>query len=43
MNELFGLAIVRKSLELHGSRISVSSEVDRGTTFEFELPGARAA
>jgi signal transduction histidine kinase len=38
-----GLAIVQKILELHGSRISVSSELNAGTTFEFDLPGARAA
>lgn len=33
-----GLAIVRKILDLHGSRITVSSQVDQGTCFEFELP-----
>ena len=38
-----GLAIVRKILDLHGSRITVSSEVDRGTCFEFELPTRAAA
>ena len=38
-----GLAIVRKILDLHGSLITVSSEVDRGTCFEFELPTRAAA
>ncbi|MDX2428811.1 MAG: ATP-binding protein [Xanthomonadales bacterium] len=38
-----GLAIVRKILDLHGSRITVSSELDRGTCFEFDLPTQAAA
>ncbi len=38
-----GLAIVKRILELHESRISVTSEVDRGTRFEFELPAPLAA
>jgi signal transduction histidine kinase len=38
-----GLAIVRKILDLHGSRITVNSEVDRGTCFEFDLPTRAAA
>ena len=38
-----GLAIVRKILDLHGSRITVSSEVDHGTCFEFDLPTRAAA
>ena len=38
-----GLAIVKRILELHGSRITVTSEVDHGTRFEFELPMAQAA
>lgn len=38
-----GLAIVRKILDLHGSRITVNSEVDRGTCFEFDLPTKAAA
>jgi signal transduction histidine kinase len=33
-----GLAIVKRILDLHGSRISVTSEVDVGTRFEFTLP-----
>jgi signal transduction histidine kinase len=33
-----GLAIVKRILDLHGSRITVTSEVDTGTRFEFELP-----
>jgi len=33
-----GLAIVRRILDLHGSRITVSSQLDRGTRFEFDLP-----
>jgi len=33
-----GLAIVRRILDLHGSRITVSSQVDSGTRFEFDLP-----
>ncbi len=33
-----GLAIVRHLLELHGSVISVKSEVDQGTSFTFRLP-----
>jgi signal transduction histidine kinase len=38
-----GLAIVRKILDLHGSQITVTSEVDAGTTFAFDLPAAHAA
>lgn len=38
-----GLAIVRKILDLHGSRITVSSEPGRGTCFEFALPAQKAA
>ncbi len=38
-----GLAIVRRILDLHGSRITVTSEVDRGTRFEFALPTGKAA
>jgi signal transduction histidine kinase len=38
-----GLAIVRKILDLHGSRITVSSEPDKGTRFEFALPTQKAA
>lgn len=38
-----GLAIVRRILDLHGSRITVTSEIDRGTRFEFALPTGRAA
>jgi len=38
-----GLAIVRKILDLHGSQITVSSEIDAGTTFAFDLPVAQAA
>lgn len=33
-----GLAIVKRILDLHGSRITVTSEVNRGTRFEFDLP-----
>jgi signal transduction histidine kinase len=33
-----GLAIVKRILDLHESRITVSSKVDAGTRFEFELP-----
>ncbi|MDJ0698531.1 MAG: ATP-binding protein [Woeseiaceae bacterium] len=32
-----GLAIVKRILDLHGSRITVTSEVDQGTRFEFDL------
>lgn len=32
-----GLAIVKRILDLHESRIAVTSEVDRGTRFEFNL------
>lgn len=38
-----GLAIVRKILDLHGSRITVSSEPNKGTCFEFVLPTRLAA
>ena len=34
-----GLAIVKRILELHGSVIKVRSELNRGTTFSFELSG----
>jgi signal transduction histidine kinase len=37
-----GLAISRKIVEGLGGRIRVSSEVDRGTTFELEFPRAAA-
>lgn len=33
-----GLAITKKILDLHESVISVNSEMDKGTTFEFALP-----
>lgn len=33
-----GLAIVKRILDLHNSRITVTSKVDAGTRFEFELP-----
>ncbi|MDH3351149.1 MAG: HAMP domain-containing histidine kinase [Gammaproteobacteria bacterium] len=32
-----GLAIVKRILDLHESRITVTSDVDRGTRFEFDL------
>jgi len=38
-----GLAIVKRILDLHDSRITVTSTVDQGTRFEFELPAAEAA
>jgi DNA-binding response OmpR family regulator len=36
------LAIVKRILDLHGSRITVTSTLNQGTRFEFEIP-ARAA
>ena len=33
-----GLAIVKRILELHGSVINVSSELEKGTTFSFRIP-----
>ena len=38
-----GLAIVRKILDLHDCQISVTSVIDKGTRFEFELPTQKAA
>lgn len=38
-----GLAIVRRILDLHGSRITVHSRPDEGTRFEFDLPSRVAA
>lgn len=38
-----GLAIVKRILELHGCAIRVSSELARGTRFEFSLPREAAA
>ena len=38
-----GLAIVKRILELHGSVIKVRSELNRGTTFSFELGGEGTA
>ena len=33
-----GLAIVKRILDLHASRITVTSQLDAGTRFEFDLP-----
>ncbi len=38
-----GLAIVKRILELHGSVIKVRSELNRGTTFTFELSASGTA
>ena len=38
-----GLAIVKRILDLHGSRITVTSQLNQGTRFEFDLPMAQAA
>jgi len=38
-----GLAIAKRILELHGSRISVTSRISEGTRFEFDLPGVKLA
>jgi signal transduction histidine kinase len=36
-----GLAIVKDIIEENGGRISVESDLGRGTTFHIRLPGAR--
>jgi signal transduction histidine kinase len=33
-----GLALVKKIIEAHGSKVEVTSEIDRGTFIEFQLP-----
>ncbi|GIJ26859.1 hypothetical protein Vqi01_20210 [Micromonospora qiuiae] len=33
-----GLALVRELVEMHGGRVSVTSQVDRGSTFVVDLP-----
>jgi signal transduction histidine kinase len=38
-----GLAIVKRILDLHDSRITVTSAINAGTRFEFDLPHSRKA
>ncbi len=38
-----GLAIVKRILDIHGSCISVTSRLEAGTRFEFDLPAVRTA
>lgn len=38
-----GLAIVKRILDLHNSRITVTSAINAGTRFEFDLPHSRKA
>ena len=38
-----GLAIVKRILDLHDSRITVTSQLNAGTRFEFELPRCQQA
>lgn len=33
-----GLSIVKRIVEMHGGRVHLQSEVDRGSTFSFDLP-----
>jgi signal transduction histidine kinase len=36
-----GLALVKKIVEAHGSRVMVNSETGKGTLIEFQLPVTR--
>ena len=38
-----GLAIVKRILDIHGSCITVSSRLDAGTRFEFDMPAIQSA